>query len=181
MPNIGSRRLLRLWMVDDHAAFREGLALLLNTKLGFRVTRQFDSIEPLLSALAEERPPDLVLLDLNIGKENGLSAIQPIGKLAPSVKVLMLTTFTNTYSEAEAFRLGASGFLLKIYELDEIVELIRQAFHEPDDPRLFPNVSSGRFQGGPPAGKAAPSMAIERPGFLGALRQLCRVRRQTAD
>src|SRR5580765_6462005 len=123
-------------MVDDHAPFREGLAQLLNTKPGFRVTRQFGSIEPLLTALAEERPPDLVLLDLNIGKENGLSAIVPIRKLVPAVKVLMLTTFTNTFSEEEAFRLGASGFLLKIYELTEIVELIHQAFHHPDDPRL---------------------------------------------
>src|SRR6476660_6490932 len=80
-----SRRLLKLWMVDDHAPFREGLAQLLNTKPGFRVTRQFGSIEPLLTALAEERPPDLVLLDLNIGKENGLSAIVPIRKLVPAV------------------------------------------------------------------------------------------------
>jgi DNA-binding NarL/FixJ family response regulator len=165
-------------MVDDHAPFREGFANLLNTKPGFRVNRQFSSTQPLLAALAEERPPDIVLLDLNIGKENGLSAIQPAKKLAPDIKVLMLTTFTNTCSEAEAFRLGASGFLLKIYEIDEIVELIHQAFHHPDDPRLFPNASRPSSL---PKNVPDPSTA-ERPGFLRALRELCRPRwRQPAD
>src|ERR1051325_8639207 len=113
------RRLLRLWMVDDEASLRETFAQLLNSKPGLRVSRQFGSVQPILASLAEERPPDIVLLDLNIGRENGLSAICPIKKLAPGIRVLMLTTFNNTHAEEEAFRLGASGFLLKIYELDE--------------------------------------------------------------
>src|SRR5215831_6881450 len=86
------RRLLRVWMVDDHASFREGFAQLLNATPGFKVTRQFGSSAPLLAALAEERPPDVVLLDLNIGKENGLTVIQPTKNLAPTIKVVMLTT-----------------------------------------------------------------------------------------
>src|SRR5438128_1588043 len=69
------KRRLRVWMVDDHASFREGFAQLLSAEPGLRVARQFGSVQPLLAALAEERPPDIVLLDLNIGKENGLTAI----------------------------------------------------------------------------------------------------------
>jgi DNA-binding NarL/FixJ family response regulator len=169
-------------MVDDHAPFREGFANLLNTKPGFRVNRQFPSIQPLLAALAEERPPDVVLLDLNIGKENGLSAIQPIKELASRVKVLMLTTFTNTYSEAEAFRLGASGFLLKIYEIDEIVDLINRAVHKPEDPRLFPTVAAGRSRQTAAAKSADMPKPPERAGLLRTFRQLCRLQRsQPAD
>src|SRR6266581_7411910 len=67
-----SKRRLRLWMVDDHVSLREGFAQLLNAEPGLRVVRQFDSVQPMLAALAEERPPDIILLDLNIGKENGL-------------------------------------------------------------------------------------------------------------
>jgi DNA-binding NarL/FixJ family response regulator len=173
------RRLLRVWMVDDHGSFREGFAQLLNATPGFKVTRQFSSTAPLLAALADERPPDLVLLDLNIGKESGLSVIQPAKKLAPTIKVVMLTTFNNTYAEAEAFRAGASGFLLKIYDLQEIVRLIHQAFYSPADPRLFPNLASARQQPCLASPKQVP-VADERTGFFSTLRHLCRPRRQKA-
>ena len=173
------RRLIRVWMVDDHVSFREGFAQLLNGTPGFKVTRQFSSTAPLLAALAEERPPDIVLLDLNIGKENGLTVIAPAKKLAPTVKVVMLTTFNNTYAEAEAFRLGASGFLLKIYDLPEIVRLIHQSFYCPADERLFPNLAHvrQRLRSVPPT---APSGRVKenRTGLFSALRQLCRPRRQ---
>jgi DNA-binding NarL/FixJ family response regulator len=169
-------------MVDDYSQFREGLAQLLNARPGFRVSRQFASVQPLLAALAEERPPDIVLLDLNIGKENGLAAIQPVKRLAPGVKALILTTFTNTASEAEAFRLGASGFLLKIYEIDEIVQLIHQSFYHPDDPRLFPNVAMLKSRQGSSLKSTPAHKPEERNGFFNALRQLCRPhRRQPAD
>jgi len=175
----GKRRLLRLWMVDDDVSLRQTFAQLLNSKPGLRVTRQFASIEPMLAALAEERPPDIVLLDLNLGKENGLSAIRPVKKLAPRAGVLMLTTFNNTYSEEEAFRLGASGFLLKIYELDELVALIHQSFYHPGDPRLFPNLSERRRLHGSLNPKTiADSSTHDRHGFFGALRRLCRPHRR---
>src|SRR3954470_8653431 len=136
----GKRR-LRLWMVDDHAPLRRGIAQWLDADAGIRVVQQFDSAKAMLGALSDERPPDVILLDLNIGKENGLLAIEPIKKLAPAVKVLMFTTFTNTFAENEAFRLGASGFLLKIYEPQEIVGLIYQSVYHPEDPELFPNIN----------------------------------------
>jgi two-component system nitrate/nitrite response regulator NarL len=173
------RRLLRVWMVDDHASFREGFAQLLNATPGFKVTRQFGSTAPLLGALAEERPPDIVLLDLNIGKESGLAAIQPVRTLAPTAKVVMLTTFNNTYAEAEAFRSGASGFLLKIYDLPEIVRLIHQACYCPMDPELFPNRGVGRHPQGPNPAKAVGIRATEeRSGIFHTLRHLWRPRRQ---
>ena len=126
--------------------------------------------------------PGFILLDLNIGKENGLSAIRPAKKLAPTVKVVMLTTFNNTYAEAEAFRSGASGFLLKIYEVGEIIELIQKSFYHPDDRRLFPNLTHGSLpHAANPKTTQVPD-TDERPGFFGALRQLWRPhRRQAAD
>jgi DNA-binding NarL/FixJ family response regulator len=168
-------------MVDDDAPFRESFAQLLNREPGLRVARQFDSIQPMLVALAEERLPDIILLDLNIGKEDGLSAIQPVKKLAPGVKILMLTTFTKSHAEAEAFRLGAHGFLLKIYEIEEIVGLIHQSFYHPRDPRLFPNLAfRTRRQGSKHPKSALEPRVKERRGFFNALRQLYRPRRRQA-
>jgi len=167
------RRRLRIWMVDDNAEVRESLARLLNADTRFRVARQFNSVQPILAALAEERPPDIILLDLNIGKEIGLSAIQPARKLAGGVKILMLTTFNNTFAEEEAFKLGASGFLLKSYEPQELAALIYQSFHHPGEPRLFPNLAiRNARRGSKEPESTAASDAAKRPGFFSALRQL---------
>ena len=136
-----ARRVLRVWVVDNNAALSELLSQLLTKQPGIRCNRQFPSAEAVLATLAEERPPDVILLDINPGGQNALSAIRPIRKLAPSVKVMMMTMFSNGYYEGEAFRAGASGFLLKSYELPEIVKLIQAAYYTPDLPALFPNMA----------------------------------------
>jgi DNA-binding NarL/FixJ family response regulator len=92
----------------------------------------------------------------------------------------MLTMFSNSHYEAEAFRSGASGFLLKSYGLDEIAELIHQAQHSPRSPGLFPNMALYKEA----------ELGFERSGNRGSskrislarrIQQLCRgPRRQTA-
>jgi DNA-binding NarL/FixJ family response regulator len=139
--NGSSRRVLRVWLVDHNAALRGLFAQLLTKQPGIQCRRQFESAEEVLAALAEERPPDMILMDVNLGGQSGLLAIRPIKKLAPSVKVLMLTMFSNSHYEAEAFRSGASGFLLKSYGLDDIAKLICEAYRNPGSPGLFPNMA----------------------------------------
>jgi len=135
------RRVLRVWVVDDNAALSELFAQLLNRQPGIRCARKFPSAEAVLATLAEERPPDILLLDINLGGQSGLSAIRPIKKLAPSVRVLMLTMFSNSFYEVEAFRAGATGFLLKSYELADIARLIHEAYRNPKSLDLFPNIA----------------------------------------
>jgi DNA-binding NarL/FixJ family response regulator len=137
--NSGSeRRVLRVWVVDDNAALGELFAQLVSNRPGIRCNRCFPSAEALLTTLAEERPPDVILLDVNLSGKSGLAAIGPIKKLAPSAKVLMFTMFSNSYYEAEALRLGATGFLLKSYEVDELAQLIHLAYRNPGTPGMFP-------------------------------------------
>jgi DNA-binding NarL/FixJ family response regulator len=171
-----------VWVVDDNAALRELLAQLLTSQPGIRCTRQFPSAEALLNTLAEERPPDMVLLDINLGGMSGLSAIQPIKKLAPSVKVVMMTMFSNSHYEAEAFRSGAHGFVLKSYELDELVVLLHEANRNPDNPRLFPSISLQKAK--KREAELPPEMAgsASQPfSLVGAIRRWCQTpRRRTA-
>jgi DNA-binding NarL/FixJ family response regulator len=179
VPAVVKRRVLRVWMVADNAPFRAAFAVLLNGQPWLRVSQQFASVEGVLASLAEERPPDVIIVDLGSGKERALSAIRPIRKNAPAVKVLMLTTFNDTYSEGEAFRLGASGFLLKIYEIEEIITLIYQAYYNPADTRLFPNLTSYAQPREPVDRRTASAgPSGKRPHFLVALRQLWRLRRR---
>jgi DNA-binding NarL/FixJ family response regulator len=175
------RRVLRVWVVDDNAALRELLAHLLTKQPGIRCTRQFPSAEAVLATLAEERPPDMIILDVNLGGQSGLSAIRPIKKLAPSVKVLMMTMFSNGHYEAEAFHSGASGFLLKSYGIEEIAELIHEAHCNPGAPGLFPLMAQHK-QAEVGLKKAPPNRSGRGLDLVGALRRLCSApRRQTAS
>jgi DNA-binding NarL/FixJ family response regulator len=173
------RRVLRVWMVDDNPALCGLFAQLLAKQPGIRCNRQFSSAEAVLAALAEERPPDILLLDISLGPQSSLSAIRPIRKLAPSAKVLMLAMFSNSYYESEAFRAGASGFLLKSYEMDEIAKLIHEAYRNPGAARLFPNLAlleEAAFEDqGNGAGRPA-----RRFSLVGALRGLYAAPREHA-
>ncbi len=138
------QRALRVWVADNNAALSTLLAQLLINRAGHARARLFPSANAVLAALAERRPPDTLLLDIHLDGKNSLSAIRPIKKLAPEVKVLILSMFSNSYYEAEAFRLGASGFLLKTYEPDDLVQLILDAHRFPGTPGLFPYVARHR-------------------------------------
>lgn len=118
---------VRIWLVDDNDNFRDLLADLLNGEEGFQCSRQFPSPTEALRALEHERPPDVILLDIQMGPHNGLDAIGPIKSHVPGVHVLMLTTFAMPEVRARAFREGASDFMLKSWSFAEITAHIRQA------------------------------------------------------
>jgi len=185
-PIAVDRRMLRVWIADDDQELRELLGDLLNKQPGIRCRRWFPTAEALLAALAEERPPDMILLDIHMGGKSGLDAIQPIRRLAPSVKVLMWTMFSNSHYEAEAFRAGASGFLLKSYDALEIVALLHEARRNPGSNALFPSLSPNRSL---PEKHIEPAVPAEAPqgkkafSLVGAFRQLCgrRARRSSGS
>ena len=122
---------MRLWLVDDHAIFRDLLAALLAADGDIECTRQFGSPEPMLSALGSESPPEAILLDVQMGRQNGIDAIQPIKALAGSVHVFILTTFYDHDRKVRALENGASGFLLKSYPATEIQRQLRAARDQP--------------------------------------------------
>jgi len=117
----------RVWLVDDHNEIRELLRRLLERSPGIDCERDFCSASGMLMALSRETPPDVVLLDLNLGPENGIEAIGLIKKFAPATQVLILTTLPDTIKAAEARRAGAAGFLLKGDTFGSIVERIQEA------------------------------------------------------
>jgi DNA-binding NarL/FixJ family response regulator len=118
---------IRIWMVDDSANLRTLLRDLLASVVGFDCDREFGNPPTVLQALAEEAPPDVILLDIQMGMYNGLDAIRPIKSLAPSTHVLMLTTLATPDVRERAYREGASDFMLKSWSLDEMTAHIRQA------------------------------------------------------
>jgi|GEM_PF-2180531 len=124
----GAKRfgLARVWLIDDNARFRLLLASLLEDE-GFDCERAFSNPEEALSALAQEAPPDMILLDIEMGEYNGLDAIRPLKSVAKETHILMLTTFASPGARERAFREGASDFMLKSWLPNEIAEHLRQA------------------------------------------------------
>lgn len=122
---------VNLWLVDDNLRIRDALQELFGQCSGIRCTAAFPSPNHVLSALASKVGPDVILLDIHMGELNGLDAIRPIKSLARSTQVLMLTTFSDSVSETRAIQDGASGFLLKSFPIEKILNAIHEARQKP--------------------------------------------------
>jgi DNA-binding NarL/FixJ family response regulator len=119
---------VRVLVADDQPLVRAGLRLLLSTVSDIEVVGEATNGEE-AKALVESLVPDVVLMDVRMPGTDGLQAAHVIlstPKLA-GVRVVMLTTFDVDEYVFEALEMGASGFLLKDAEPEEIVRAIRAA------------------------------------------------------
>ena len=130
--NPGVSAPVHIWLVDDNDQLRNLLAELLGQVGGIVCARQFASPDAMLSTLASRIGPDVILLDVNLGAQNGIEAIPAIKSLSRSTRVLMLTTFFDEAARRQALEFGASGFLLKSDSLAQIADRIRN--RQADEP-----------------------------------------------
>jgi DNA-binding NarL/FixJ family response regulator len=112
----------RVLVVDDHALFRDGIASLL-TAWGMDVVGQAgDGLEAIEKA--RELTPDLVLMDINMPRLDGVEATRVLRSEQPEMKVVIVTVVDDDDSLFEAIRSGANGYLLKDTPGDEIGPLL---------------------------------------------------------
>lgn len=122
---------LRVWLVDDSENFRVLLAALLEDEGGIRCERQCSTAEEALEALRMEEAPDAVLLDVRMPGMGGIAAVAPIRQLAVNSRILMLTTFGDMEARRKAMQDGASDFLLKSFQVQEIAQRVKVACAAP--------------------------------------------------
>src|SRR5437773_10426111 len=103
-------------IVDDEPAARYGLRRALEAK--YRIA-EVDSAEAAREALPRERP-DLVLLDVVLPGQDGLSFLKSMRDQGRMVPVLMVSALDAAKSAVDALRLGAADYLAKGFELDEL-------------------------------------------------------------
>ena len=113
----------RVILADDHILMLDALRNLLEPE--FEVVGTFADGRALVEA-APQLKPDVIVLDIGMPLMNGLSAGQRLKRLMPVVKLIYLTMNQDQDMAAEAFRLGASGYLLKHSAASELVDAIRQ-------------------------------------------------------
>lgn len=115
---------IRILLVDDHAVLRAGIRALLELQGDFEVVGEAGD-GPTAIARARELQPDVVLMDIAMPGMDGLAAAGEILVVSPKTKVLFLTQHENKEYVLPAMRLGASGYVLKRAEGDELITAIR--------------------------------------------------------
>lgn len=115
---------IRVVLADDHPVVRGGLAALLATLPGIEVVAQVGDGGAALREVALTGP-DVVVMDLHMPGVDGVEATRRIARDHPGTAVLVLTMFDEDRSIAEAMRVGARGYLLKVAEQEEIERAIR--------------------------------------------------------
>src|SRR5436190_6013898 len=113
----------RVLLADDHAVVAEGLAALL--KDDFELVGVVHDGRAMLDAVETLRP-DVIVTDISMPLLNGLDAIRQIRARRPEAKVIVLTMHQEPQLAADAFRAGASGYLLKVSPGEELISAIGQ-------------------------------------------------------
>lgn len=111
-------------VVDDESEIREGLELLLTSE-GYSVASAETGEAGL--ALLEERPFDLLLLDVSLPGRNGLDLLREIRRRDPDLSVILITAFGSIDMARAAFKGGAKDFITKPWSNDELVLQVAQA------------------------------------------------------
>ena len=117
---------IRILLVDDHTLFRRGLGALLSREPDFLVVGEAADAGQ-AQRRSQELQPDLILLDNHLGAVSGIDALPALQQAVPRARILMLTVSEDEHELAAALRAGASGYLLKTMEGDELARAIRRA------------------------------------------------------
>jgi two-component system, NarL family, nitrate/nitrite response regulator NarL len=119
---------LRILLVDDHSLFRKGMAALLSRQASFQVVGEADNG---LQALERTRAlaPDVVLMDLQMPKCDGLEATRLIKQEFPHIHIIILTVSDDDHNLFTAIKNGAEGYLLKTLEPQELYEMLNRLQH----------------------------------------------------
>ena len=116
--------MIRVVVVDDHAVVRTGLVQLLGAAPDIEVVGEAaDGAEAV--AVVAERTPDLVLMDLQMPRVDGVTATRMLRERAPGCEVLVLTSYSDGDRIVAALDAGAVGYLLKDADPDDILAGVR--------------------------------------------------------
>jgi DNA-binding NarL/FixJ family response regulator len=126
-PVTDSPARIRVLLVDDHAVVRRGLRGFLELQDDIEVVGEGEDGTQAV-ALAQQHHPDVILMDLLMPKMDGLTAIATIKQTSPEVEIVAVTSFIEEEKVTAALEAGASGYLLKDAEAEEVADAIRAAY-----------------------------------------------------
>ncbi|TVP90956.1 MAG: DNA-binding response regulator [Pseudomonadaceae bacterium] len=118
-----------LLLVDDDPTFTRVMARSLSRR-GLRVTTAADADEAMLRAREEE--PDFAVLDLKMEGDSGLVLLPRLRELYPELKVVILTGYSSITTAVEAIKRGATNYLCKPADADDVLTALLSEQADPD-------------------------------------------------
>jgi len=115
---------IKVAIVDDDEGIRTSLAALIRRAPTLRLSGDYGNAESALEEIPR-RPPDVVLMDINLPGMNGVECVRQLKTALPSVQVLMLTVYEDSDSLFNSLKAGASGYLLKRTASAKLIDAIR--------------------------------------------------------
>src|ERR1700744_2195711 len=104
---------LQIVLVDDHRLFRSGIASLINKYPHYKILFEAGDGEELMRKLTPKLPPDILLLDINMPKKDGITTAQWLRETYPDIKIIVLSMFEDAEKVLQMVKLGVKGYILK--------------------------------------------------------------------
>ncbi len=117
---------IRVLVADDHLVVREGLGAMLHSSNEFEIVGQAIDGEETLR-LVRELHPDVVLIDVQMPKMDGIEATRRITQQSPTTQVVILSSFDQDEYIYKAIEAGARGYILKDIDLPALLDVVRAA------------------------------------------------------
>jgi DNA-binding NarL/FixJ family response regulator len=134
---------IRILLVDDHIVMRMGLVTATSGEPDMDVVAEADNGLDAVKAYRMHRP-DVIVLDLRMPGQNGLETIRQLRDEFGDVRVLVFSNYASGEEVYQAFKAGASGFVVKEMALERLLEAIRKV-HQGE--QYFPAEISARMNG----------------------------------
>lgn len=119
---------IRVLIVDDHAVVRAGLRMLIDQDPDMKVMSVAGNRSEALATAASDQP-NIIILDIVLGDEDGLSLLPELRAVAPNARVLVLTGLRGSDSQRQAMRAGAMGIVLKEHAVEVLIKAIKKVHH----------------------------------------------------
>jgi two-component system, NarL family, response regulator FusR len=120
---------VRVLLVDDHPIIRQGLAQLFSLDPNFAPPQQAGTSNEARALLSGSNPPDVMVLDLALGKESGLDLLRDLRNDGLTLPVVVLSMYDeNAYAE-RALQAGAQAYLMKQSAAEFVVEAVNRVLH----------------------------------------------------
>jgi DNA-binding NarL/FixJ family response regulator len=117
--------MIKIILAEDHNVVRNGIRSLLDKEKDIQVIAEATNGKMVLQILKDGRIPDIILADINMPEMNGMEMVAQISQTYPKIKVIMLSMLDHEKYIMQAFKAGATGYILKNVNAVELVYAIR--------------------------------------------------------
>ncbi|NGP44947.1 response regulator transcription factor [Bacillaceae bacterium SIJ1] len=114
----------RIVIIDDHQLFREGIKRILELERTFEVVAEGDDGDEAIDLIRTYKP-DVVIMDINMPRVNGVEATKRLVETFPGTKVIILSIHDDESYVTHALKTGATGYLLKEMDADTLIEAVK--------------------------------------------------------